>query len=389
MRTFWKLYYNHTAKRIDEAVKAHVRTVIQTKFRHLFGLKCKPRPKPVLGSEWVIYLQYYRWVRDESSFNLGLDRLDDATLRLLYMWTGCRKHELVFAKPQNRAILIKELNNDPDAFSSPEEDDPFVQRHVGSCWVCSEAEERERDDRLKVLCWEDIDLWISRDPYRNGGRDRLVMQVLLRYHKGEERKRVPTWFILIEEDNPLLCPVSHLLAKALAEGVIENPGYQSAEMFFNTRLTHDAVKIRWKKDWLHKPVFRDTVPTLAGFDKSDEPHTAGKFDNRTRALGKDSSIEEDLTQYCSRRGFANPVACKYIHLPLVRLSTNNSQAMYSQQLLEQALRHKPNSSVYQEFYQSNNIHIIGQDAVLRRAAQTPYLAIFNFIGLRCDEDAPR
>jgi hypothetical protein len=107
-----------------------------------------------------------------------------------------------------------------------------------------------------------------------------------------------------------LCPISHLLAKALTEGAIENPGYQSAEAFFNTRLTHDAVKIRWKKDWLHKPVFRDTVQTLTGYDKSDEPYTASKFDNRTKVLGKDSGMEEDLTQYCSRRGFANPVACK-------------------------------------------------------------------------------
>jgi hypothetical protein len=85
MRTFWKLYYNHTAKRIDEAVKTHVLTVTQTEFRHLFRLKRKPHPKPILGSEWFIYLQYYRWVRDESSFNLGLDRLDDATLRLFYI----------------------------------------------------------------------------------------------------------------------------------------------------------------------------------------------------------------------------------------------------------------------------------------------------------------
>jgi hypothetical protein len=79
------LYYNHTAKRIDEAVKAHVLIVIQTEFRHLFGLKCEPRPKPVLGSERFIYFQYYRWVRDESSFNLSLNRLNDVILRLLYI----------------------------------------------------------------------------------------------------------------------------------------------------------------------------------------------------------------------------------------------------------------------------------------------------------------
>jgi hypothetical protein len=70
------------------------------------------------------------------------------------------------------------------------------------------------------------------------------MQILLRYYKDEERKRVSIWFILIEEDNPLLCPVFHLFVKTLAEGSIENSGYQSTEIFFITRLIYDVVKIR-------------------------------------------------------------------------------------------------------------------------------------------------
>jgi hypothetical protein len=125
--------------------------------------------------------------------------------------------------------------------------------------VCDRVDERDNDSRLKLLCWEDIDLWVLRDPAGNGGRDRLAMQVLLRYHKGENNKIVPTWYIFIEEALPALCPITHILAKALAEGVIANEGYQTkAEPFFTTKLNKRTLKVWWKKEWLHKPVFRKT-----------------------------------------------------------------------------------------------------------------------------------
>lgn len=121
------------------------------------------------------------------------------------------------------------------------------------CWVCDGVDERSNNPRLKVLYWEDIDLWILRDP-DGKGRDSLVMQVLLRYHKGENKKIVPTWYISIEEILPAFRPITHILAKALAEGVIANEGYQTqAEPFFATKLSKRALKIRWKKEWLHKP----------------------------------------------------------------------------------------------------------------------------------------
>ena len=99
------------------------------------------------------------------------------------------------------------------------------------------------------------------------------MQILLRFHKGHNNKIEPTWFLFVEEECPGLCPISHILAKALAENIIANDGYQtSAEAFFSTRLSRKAVKIRWKKEWLHKPVFRRTLNALG--EKSDEPLTA-------------------------------------------------------------------------------------------------------------------
>jgi hypothetical protein len=103
--------------------------------------------------------------------------------------------------------------------------------------------DKRQDTTYKVLCWEDIDLWIIRDPMGDGSRDRLAMQILLRFHKNHTQHMVPTWFPFVQEKLPVLCPPSHLLAKALAEGVIDHPGYIQAEHFFNTKIGMPAVRI--------------------------------------------------------------------------------------------------------------------------------------------------
>ena len=146
------------------------------------------------------------------------------------------------------------------------------------------------DAAHRVLCWEDIDLWILRDPEDNGGRDHLAMQVLLRFHKGQNKEIVPTWFPFVEESLPILCPISHLLGKALAEGAVKMHGYDRAEVFFNTKLSIRAVKIEWKTEFLHKPVFRKTVESVEGPTKSDEPLMAKSFDNNSDNLGKGAGL---------------------------------------------------------------------------------------------------
>ena len=129
------------------------------------------------------------------------------------------------------------------------------------------------------------------------------MQVLLRWHKGHNKKVVPTWNLFTEEDVPALCPISHVLAKALAEGVIASEGYQeNAEPFFRTKLSKKAIKIGWKRDWHHRPVFRQTVNSLG--EKSNSPLAAGSFDSHSNRLGVAMGLPEKLSSYAYRRGYA-------------------------------------------------------------------------------------
>ncbi len=49
---------------------------------------------------------------------------------------------------------------------------------------------RERVREFKALCYEDIRLWVVKDPKR-GERDLLAMEVTLRHHKGADNKPKP------------------------------------------------------------------------------------------------------------------------------------------------------------------------------------------------------
>ena len=59
----------------------------------------------------------------------------------------------------------------------------------------------------------------------------------------------------------ILCPISHILARALRDSVILVNGYTTAEPFFDTHLQDpvQAVKVHWKPSILKVPVFRTSV----------------------------------------------------------------------------------------------------------------------------------
>ncbi|KAJ2902465.1 uncharacterized protein MKZ38_000594 [Zalerion maritima] len=379
-----------TSIKYESAIRVNTRKLggLYKKYAgHPFETSLRDHLRKVARPDFFIYYLNFRWVCDTSAFHIGLDRIDDACLRMFYIWMGCRKHELVYAKPPDITDKVRENNKDSDAYTDVEcNKDDYIKPRVKKYWV---------------LYWEDIELWILRDLDGNSGRDRLAMQVLFRWYKGENKKIVPAWYIFIEEQLSVLCPFTHILAKALAEGVIENEGFETrAEPFFATRLNKRAVSITWKKEWLHEPVFRKTVKaetknSWQGFqdgvlkipkaadrepqainnarrslwEKSDDPITAATFDSRSERLRIQMGLPKKLAQYAQRRGYA--------------------ESNYRQSVRDQGLRHKANSTIYQEAYHNSRTNAVVQDAFLGRGTQSPYLAIFNHMGLRLNENAPK
>jgi hypothetical protein len=303
LRQLSAVFRKYTGTELDKRLRDHFVSVAKLEITPKFGLRVEPKHKEVLDPRGFTYLSHFRWVRDRTTFKIGLDRLDDALVRIFLMWTGCRKHELVYAQPKDvKERIRREYDGESDAYTDADDDaDEYIQRRPRECWVCNRVDERI-DAAHQVLCWEDIDLWILRDPVGDGGRDRLGMQILLRFHKNHTQQMVPTWFPFVEEKLPVLCPPSHVLAKALAEGVIDHPGYTRAEPFFDTNIGMPAVRIPWKEEFWHTPVFRKTVESVEGPVKSDEPHTASAFDNDSGNLGKEAGLPGRFQSYAYRRG---------------------------------------------------------------------------------------
>lgn len=68
-----------------------------------------------------------------------------------------------------------------------------------------------------------------------------------------------TTFLFRENPLPILCPISHMLTRAIRDNAILVDGYASAEPFFATNLRGQgmmAMKVQWMPDWLKRLVFR-------------------------------------------------------------------------------------------------------------------------------------
>lgn len=99
-----------------------------------FGLRVEPKRKNVLSPAGFTYLTYFRWVRDKIRFKIGLDRLDDALIRIILMWTGYRRHELVYAQARNVKKKIEEFDKESDAYTDIDDDsDPYVEPRPKDC----------------------------------------------------------------------------------------------------------------------------------------------------------------------------------------------------------------------------------------------------------------
>ncbi|KAN0076496.1 Protein of unknown function (DUF3435) domain containing protein, partial [Elaphomyces granulatus] len=150
--------------------------------------------------------------------------------------------------------------------------------------------------RYKALCYEDIRLAIVQNP-TPGERDLLAMEITLKYHKGVDKKPKPTIYLFREEELPILCPISRIVAIALRDG---------AKPFFTTNLRDPvkAMRVYWKPSKLKVPLFgprskpRSTKPSA-----TQHTHTSNYLDR----LGWEAGFEQKLTSYCARRCTGNAV----------------------------------------------------------------------------------
>ncbi|KJZ69134.1 hypothetical protein HIM_11481 [Hirsutella minnesotensis 3608] len=154
--------------------------------------------------------------------------------------------------------------------------------------LCEPIEGRELIRKHKALCYEDIVLWVVPDPNKRG-RDVLAMEIFFRHHKGADNEPKPTVFLFRENPLPILCPISHILARAIRDGAMEVAGLQHAAPFFSNFFFRRSV-------WT----------TVGGWVKSaTDPMKYSTYAFYLDRIGSDLGSEEKWTSYCLRRGNAN------------------------------------------------------------------------------------
>lgn len=390
------------------------------------------KAKSVAGSDDLLLLLVQHWAHDESVFPIEDDRYDVVIIMLFQSYTGGRPVEFVHSSkgkagedPLGNAEIDKDvqpresshydcddmsdtedaddseydkLDDDMDCRGDPNSgygtdgtDIAMAENTNEGCTIeisgsgesvpqtCTGVKHDEFGEAIrqyKALCYEDICLWIVQNP-RPRGRDLPTMEVHLQHHKGVDNKPKPTTFLFRENPLPILCPISHILTRAIRDDAILVDGYTSAELFFTTDLGGQgmkAMKVYWKPEWLKRPIFQRSVCSVNGWVKSKtEPMTYSTYAFYIDRLGKDTGFEDKLTSYCFRRGTANAV-----------------DGVASDAVRDQVMRHDPFTGVFNGAYINNIVRFNVQDTFLESEISDDRLTrAFTHMSIRCNPGVPK
>jgi hypothetical protein len=139
-----------------------------------------------------------------------------------------------------------------------------------------------------------------------------------------------TIFFFTEVDDPILCPITHLVSLAIADEAFDAPSLTTAKRVFEHKVWGPVLctPLNWKQKMLKIPIFRRderivgsvvTSPTLA--------LTYSQFRDCLIRLGLLVGFLLILTCYCFRRGTANVVDREFFPRASLTLLTWPFQVM--------------------------------------------------------------
>ncbi|WVO16389.1 hypothetical protein L204_104064 [Cryptococcus depauperatus] len=259
-------------------------------------------------------------------------RIQLAGIYGLLAFTGCRPAELV--------------DNEKKAPDDGTMEALFSDHTLGSCPLPTDDDEkqlrnlltREATDRgrPKALCYEDIKLMIVRHP--ETGLDIPAMAIKFIHHKGADSKRKPTIFFF----TPMSPPARRLLVQA-------------------GRTWTQCTPIRWKSDWLKKPVFRRF--SAAG----PSPTEALQYHKLNDDMGRqslDSGCEKAIGPKTWRRGAANGNAPDSVR--------------------DQTMRHDPKWATFNRAYINELVEFHLQNAFLDEPTEDALIKMLSHIDVSRD-----
>ncbi|KAF5968229.1 domain-containing protein [Fusarium coicis] len=233
------------------------------------------------------------WFGETSYFQTEDNYLNCATIVLLQGYTSCRLAKLTDATKKRGVGNPLQDFDYYDGEPMPESD--LAGYKTDATEIGGEGTEEMSgggdrwQDSAAARDVEAEDDTIVKDPNASG-RDMLAIEVALKFHKNMDRK-----------------PKLHVLARAIQDDTILVEGYDSAEPFFNTRLSCQAIKVHWKPHMLKIPVFRRTIRSSSRtWILSDiEAVRYSMYVYWLNRVGIALGYEDPLTSYCFRRGLVD------------------------------------------------------------------------------------
>ncbi|OQV11319.1 hypothetical protein CLAIMM_15173 [Cladophialophora immunda] len=165
-----------------------------------------------------------------------------------------------------------------------------------------------RPDALLHIRYRDLNLYVEKDEKTGQYLPRLEV-TLAKTKSGKKRQR-PKTYVLNLDDNPLFCPVTHIIVLAFDDKAYAPPDLVSPQQLFRLKVRPGQGRqpIPWKREMLAIPVFRRTLRCREGFVLSpDKPLTYGVYHPSVVRLGEALGFVEILKTYCLRKGQGNNI----------------------------------------------------------------------------------
>jgi hypothetical protein len=119
-----------------------------------------------------------------------------------------------------------------------------------------------------------------------------------------------TIFFFTEVDDPIFCPITHLVSLALTDDAFEAPSLTTPKRVFEHKVWGPVLctPLHWKQEKLKTPIFRrDEDIVDEGMPSPETALPYSQFRDCLNRLGRTAGFKETLTSYCFRRGTANVV----------------------------------------------------------------------------------
>ncbi|KAI1305758.1 hypothetical protein F5Y03DRAFT_384421 [Xylaria venustula] len=348
-------------------------------------------------ADWndLLVLQTFNIAYDTSICPGERHRANRSGCYLFLACTGCRPAEIVDnekKKPKDgsweelyglKAIHFhdrdKKMRDELVQFDSK-----HVVAQVGTCEDDAEDKLSDEDARLleemlsaettgrgrpKALCYEDILLMVVRHPIT--GKDVHVMAVKFIHHKGADNKPKPTIFFFTLTRRLIFCLITVIASIAVDDGAFDAPSLTSIRAVFEVKNTGPVkcTTLRWKKEWLKRPVFRRFNGPNISQDEALQYPTL-RYDMAQQSL--DAGQEKPMQPKDWRRGAANEA---------------NGKAPDA--VRDQMMRHDPKWATFNSAYINAKVKYHLQNAVIHEPQEDALIEMLTHISVTRDPRAGR